>query len=500
MAKAVKRFLMDQPQQQSEPNGQERILRNTSYLTVAFVVQKILSFFYFIVVARTIGPTDLGLYDPVKSIIPILLILIDFSLSAVLVREIARSPTRTSEYLNNVLGVKIIFTLIILTALGIFTNFSGYTNVAKSIIYTAGLVVALDTFSLTFYAVFRGLQNLKYEAIGMIINMLITMIAGIGALTLHFGLRALFLAIVCGSIFNFIYSITMLRLKLHIVPGLSWNKQTIKTFLRYAIPFAIAAIFTKIYTFTDRFTLLALAGQRYVGWYVTAHKLTYALEFIPSAFAAALYPAMSAFFVTNKQALGKTFERAMYYLMIIAVPISFGIFALADSIILTLYGPDFSTSIIPLRILIAGLTVIFLNFPVGTMLYATNRQVINTINIGITVLVNITLNFLLIPRYTFTGAAIAALVSGVLLFFLGLRWIGKIAPYNRKTLFITLGKTVGVSAVMAIGLFLLRNSFHVALLIGIGVIFYFVTLYAIRGFTKEDVRSLLVAVLRKKWV
>ena len=95
--------------------SQERILKNTGYLTVAFILQKILSFLYFIYIARALGPVDFGFYDPAKTLIPIFLILIDFSLSVVLVREIARKPENTEEYLSSVLAVKVIFAFFIIS-------------------------------------------------------------------------------------------------------------------------------------------------------------------------------------------------------------------------------------------------------------------------------------------------------------------------------------------------------------------------------------------------
>jgi len=101
----------------------------------------------------------------------------------------------------------------------------------------------------------------------------------------------------------------MLRLKLHIRLKLRWNRSVLKMLLMTALPFAISAMFTKMYSYTDRYMLLWMAGQKYVGWYVTANKLTYAFEFIPSAFSASIFPAMSAFYLTSRENLALTFEK-----------------------------------------------------------------------------------------------------------------------------------------------------------------------------------------------
>lgn len=309
--------------------SQERILKNTSYLTIAFILQKILSFLYFIYIARNLGPFDLGLYDPIKSLIPIFLILIDFSLSVVLVREIARKPDNTERYLSSVLGIKLIFAFVIILVMGLYTNLSDFSGMIKTIIYLDAIIVALDTFTLTFFAVFRGLQNMKFESIGIIITQVLTIIFGVIGIKFNWGLQTLFVAVVIGSVFNFLFSYIMLRRKIKIRITFRWDKEIIKKFMKIALPFAIAAIFVKIYTYTDRFMLLSIAGQRFVGWYVTAHKLTYALEFIPSAFAVSIFPAMSAFYLYSRKNLAKTFEKTIHYLIILSVPISLGILVLA---------------------------------------------------------------------------------------------------------------------------------------------------------------------------
>ncbi|PIR80598.1 flippase, partial [Candidatus Kuenenbacteria bacterium CG10_big_fil_rev_8_21_14_0_10_39_14] len=46
---------------------------------------------------------------------------------------------------------------------------------------------------------------------------------------------------------------------------------------------------------------------------------------------------------------------------------------------------------------------LFINFPVGYLLNACNKQLTNTINLGVTVLVSVVLNILLIPRFSYVG-------------------------------------------------------------------------------------------------
>ncbi len=187
----------------------------------------------------------------------------------------------------------------------------------------------------------------------------------------------------------------------------------------------------------------------------------------------------------------------MHYLMVLAIPISVGMVVLADKIILTVYGEDFATSILPLRILISSLIVVFLNFPVGAFLNACNRQVINTRNMGITVVINVALNLWLIPQYSFNGAAVSAFISGFVLFFLGLRWVGKVVHYDKKFLLLMLLRSIGAAAIMGTLLYLTRNYLTIFVSIPIGALIYGLSLYGLGGISKRDIQTMLRSVMRR---
>lgn len=489
---------MSEPVLQPQSTTQSKILRNTSFLTGAFIIQKILSFLYFIFIAKALGAYDLGLYDPAKALIPILLILIDFSLSPVLTREVARRPEKSFVFLSNVLAVKALFAVVLLVLFGIITNFSTFADIERSIIYLIALVVAFDSFTATFFAVFRGLQNMKFEALGMIITQLATI--GIGLFSLHHGegIRGLFLATLAGSMINFFYAFIVIKKHLGIMPSFRWEKDVIKTFLKTAVPFALAAILAKVFTYTDRFILLLQSGREYVGYYATANKLTFALEFLPSAFAAAFYPAMSAAYISNKKILSEIFERSLFYLIVFATPISIGAIFLAKNIFVTLWAGDYLQSIMPFQIMISSLIVIFLNFPVGSFLNATNNQRFNTINMAFTVVINITLNLVLVPKLQHVGSAVATALSEAFLFSLNLRRVNRLIEYNKKHLLKTLLGTALISSVVSLTLYLLAKDQSLYLLMSIYAILYIGGLFLFKIFTKKDLLIVLAAITKKK--
>lgn len=193
----------------------------------------------------------------------------------------------------------------------------------------------------------------------------------------------------------------------------------------------------------------------------------------------------------------------MFYLMIIAVPISVGSILLAEPLIAKVYGPVFGASVPALQILMAGLPFIFLNFPIGYLLNATNRQTKNTINIGITLVVSIILNLILIQQYNFIGASVTNLVSTVLLFSLGLWQVGRVIQYQKwillKVLLKAVVAAVGMAAIILIwkatGSLLKTTEFLSVIMISF--LTYCGILLLLGGMNRQDFTKIYQAIAKK---
>jgi O-antigen/teichoic acid export membrane protein len=242
--------------------------------------------------------------------------------------------------------------------------------------------------------------------------------------------------------------------------------------------------------------LSLLSGDRAVGLYQVAFKIIIALQFLPMAFAASLYPALSLYWLKNKGQLSVTFERAMNYLIIISIPISVGIIMIADKIVM-IFKSGFSDAILPLQITIAQLLFTFINFPIGSLLNACDRQKQNSYIMGAVALSSAALNIMLIPRLGAVGASITSSVCGVLQVVLGIILVRKIIDYRlRKNLLIFI-KVTASAMVMALTVAYLKNFLNVFVTAGIGGLVYFIVLFLLGGYRKEDVMSIVESFKKK---
>lgn len=472
------------------------IAKNTSYLTSALVLQKIISFTYFTLLARNLGPESLGKYYFAISFTTVLAIFIDLGLINVLMREVAKTKERAQELIGAVVAIKIPLALATLGTAILIINLLDYPPLTTHLVYLSCICMILDSFTTTFFALVRGFHNLIYESIGAVSFQIIVMILGLTAVYNGMSLLWVMGAMVTASVFHFSYSFLVVRKKLRLTIKPIYKKELIQPLAKLAIPFGLFALFQRFYQHFDSVLLSILAGDAQVGYYQVAFKIIFALQFLPLAFVASLYPAMSYYWIHNKKQLAISFERALVYLMIISIPISAGVMVLADKIIL-IFKSDYTASILPMQIIILALFFIFINFPIGSVLNACDRQKRNTLNMGITVTSSIALNLILIPHFQAVGASITVLLTNFMMTVLGLFWVERTIHYNRRQVIITFLKVLFSAILMGGLVFYLKNYVNIFVLIPLGALFYFWILYLIGGYSRQDIISIYTSFFKK---
>ena len=446
--------------------------------------------------ARFVGPAQLGKYYLAISFTTIFAIFIDLGLANLLTREIAKTPDWAERWLGNILMIKLPLAALSGLAVFVLINLLGYDELTRRLVYISTLAMVFDSFTATFYALIRGFHNLKYESIAAVLFQLIVLVAGYGALLLGGGLAWAMGAVVLASLYNFIYSWAIIKYRLKIAVRAIYDRLFIREILIITWPFAAYGILQRLYLYLDSVFLSVLAGDAEVGLYQVAFKIIFALQFLPLAFTASLYPALSAYWQTNREQLAVSFERAMNYLIIISLPIVAGIFILADKIVL-LFTAEYLDAVWPLRISIISLFFIFLNFPIGSLLNACDAQRRNTFNMAIVTVASIALNLVLIPLWQALGASWTVLLTNFLMFILGLVAMRKIIVYRRRKNIIILLKSLAASALMGALIFIGQDNINIFLLTVLGALVYFAGLFILGGLSREDVMSVYRSFTRR---
>ena len=194
----------------------------------------------------------------------------------------------------------------------------------------------------------------------------------------------------------------------HFFPG---YLKASKTWLIGSLPFVVIAGISIINQRTDRLMLGALQDIKSVGLYSVAVQMAMVVNFTLLGLNQAIAPLVAERHDANRsKELQKTLIQAtniatLGSLLIVAALVALG------PIVLAIFGPDFSDSYLPMIILAVGQLLNVASGPVGTILSMSRQERFVGIGMLASVVCNILLNFLLIPRYGVNGAAIATAVS-----------------------------------------------------------------------------------------
>jgi len=466
-------------------------------MTLASVGQKVVAFAYFTLIARIIGAEGTGTYFTALAFTTVFVVFVDLGFTNVLVREAAKAKDRLAEYVSTLLFIKVVLGLFTYGALMLTVHMLGYDIELRHMIYLSGITMMFDSLHLTLYGALRAIGNLTYEAISIVGSQLLTLVLGSIFLFLHLPLIFLIFAFTVSSVLNVVFVLYVLlriyKMKLRV----HYNPVVCKHLGRIAIPFALAAVFARVYSYIDSLLLQRLAGDIAVGWYAIPYKITYAFQFIPLALVAAMYPRFSEYYEHDKDRLAYLFQQGMKYLMLISFPIAVGIGILSEDIILLLYTSEYTNSVLPLRILIGSLVFSYVSFPIGAFLNACNRQVAQTVIVGIVMVVNIMLNLILIPMYSVVGAASAALIGNVLLTFLGYLMVPQVVRVSHRFLLKILIQVTCSALVMGCVVWYVLGVTHIAVAILAGALVYSCMLFVVRGVNRQQLKEALSLVKKQ---
>jgi len=468
------------------------IAKNTGWLMIADIISRVLSFFLIIAIARYLGDSGLGKYSFVFAYVGLFSLFSDLGLSYFMVREVSRHKEKIQDYFGNILSLKLILGILTIVAaliIILFIDNSKETVIGVLIISFATLFLNFNTL---FGALFQTFEKMEYISWMVILERVITVSLGIYTLLHLSTITTLFLVFLASyfTIFCFSYILAIKK----ITPfSFKFDVGFWKDLIKHSLPFWFTNLFIAIYFRIDAVMLSIMTNYEIVGWYSAAYKSLDALYFIPGSVIVAMFPVMSRLHITNKAVLKEVYEKAFYYLLLIALPIGIGTTLLAERIVLFVYKEKFINSVPALQILIWAEVIIFVSYLAGYLLNSINKEKLFTYTAGFGALLNIILNLFLIYYFSYIGAAIATVITELTIFVTLFYFATK---YGYKiNVFKIVIKPLIAAMVMTFAIFFL-SSLHILAIIIISALIYFSVLFLIRGVGKEEVDLIKLIIIK----
>jgi len=404
------------------------------------IITHILTAILGIFIARTLGATNYGLIGFAISFTGLFSILSELGLHFIVIREINQNQNAKND-LGALLWLKLFLGFLTFSIIIGCSFFIKNTEVRPLIIIFAA-VTSLSSITLFFTAIFRALQKMEYVALTELIQTIILFVGGFLVIFLNPIVTLVAYAYLLSSLLS-VFVVVIIAKHLSMLPRPILNLKIAKKYLSLSWPLALSTIFTTIYVQIDSVMMGLWKMITEVGWYQAAYKIINIVVVPGGIIKTVFFPAISLAYKEKKGYFQKNINIFFNTLMFLAFPISVGGFLLSHDIILFIYGKKFLPSALSLKILIISVIPILFIMLTDSIFIAIRRQKIIIYATGLTALLNITLNFILIPKYSLYGAAIATTTSYTFYFLFSLIILKKLnIKLNIKPLIIILIATL----------------------------------------------------------
>lgn len=395
-----------------------QIAKNTLYQTLARVTTSFIGFLITIIIARKFGVLGFGDFIKATSYVALFYLVLDFGLNAFFLQY--EKPNFKNLFYLRILISLIVFSVLNLIALILPYNSSlnsGFSENVRIGIFIFSFSVFAQSIILSTSAVFQKTVNYFSFMIGMVVGSVVNLGLILIFAFLNFSIFLILFAFVASS---FISALLLIKLTKEPMFPFALDKQFAKEIFVKSLPVGLMLIFNLVYFRADMFLLSLLAPTRDVGIYGLSYKFFDFLIALPLFLSNAIYP----FLIRNKYNNFKFFRFVRNYFIIfllssllIIIPFWF------ISPLFTLIKTDFISSMVPFRILLLSLPFFFTTSLLQWVLITLEKQKFLMFVYLFSTFLNIILNIIFIPQFSYIACATITLMSEAVVFVL---LIGKV--------------------------------------------------------------------------
>jgi O-antigen/teichoic acid export membrane protein len=464
-----------------------KIFQNVVASSASKIGSTFLALFSLGLITRYLGEGGFGMYITALAFFAFFNALGDWGIYQTFTREISRPNSNENEILSKIFSLRLSVSLLILLIITpLLLLIFPYSREVKVAIFIVSLASSFSSLYQTLVGLFQKkirMHQLAAVEFGSKIVQASLIYTSI-KLDLGFYFVVGMLAVV--MLINFVVAFFLAK---RMVPfQLQIDLQYWKKFLSQSIPLGLSAILAFLYFKADSIMLSLMQPASDVGVYGAAYKVIENLSFFPAMIVGLTMPLFSLYVLNDKKKFQNIANKNFKIFVILVAPLVIGTMFLADDIIGIIAGPGFVDSANLLRVIIIALAMIFFGNLFNNIMVAANLQKSLFKILLFCSIFNLTLNFWLIPKFSYWSTAFVSAATELFVVLLGGMVIKKNLGYLPKT--DKLPAIMIASLVMTGALFVLRNlPFWLSLLTA--PIVYFSFLFALKGISKKEITALI---------
>ncbi len=400
----------------------KNIAGNTIYQFIGKLVTLSITVFATILITRTYGREDYGAFSLMQSWPALVFIIVDFGFNAIATRELSKDFSKAGEYITNILILRFLLSGIFILLMWLVLAVFPYSDSLKMGIRLSLFLIITQSLFTTFNIIFQTKMRYDLATKALVSGYLVIFALIVIFSRFHLPILWISFSYVLGGLLTVLISWNLVK-KLGVTLASKIELQTIKYLFWQSLPLGIMFVFSQMNFKEDEILLSILHLPQKYGLNNTESVAVYALPYkvfevalvVPTYFMNSVYPVMVRHLTEGKEKLKSTYFRSVTAL--IFAGILFGIIGilLSPFAIKILGGSEFRESVPVLQILLGGLIFYYLTQPFSWLIVTLEKQKYLPYIYLVAAFFNLAINLILIPRYSFYGAAAATHISELLI-------------------------------------------------------------------------------------
>ena len=390
--------------------GFRRYFANTSWIFAEQILRLVAELLVGVWVARYLGAEQFGVLSYAIAFVAIFSTIAKLGLDGIVVRELVIDSSQKDKYLGTAFWLKFggAFFSLAVVALALQLTSNNYTTKLYILIIACGMIS--QSFEVvTFY--FQSQVQAKYISSGKLMQLLLSSLLKIYLVYVDGDLKWFVLVSLVDQItLAAAYFIVYRRQQLG---GFirSFDYATAKQLLKDSWPLIFSGFVVMIYMRIDQVMIKEMLGDKEVGVYSVAVRLSEVWYFIPMVITNSLFPSVINAKKVSQELYYARLQRLYSFMVWIAIAVAIPTTFLSDWLVAILYGEAYQGAGQILKIHVWASVFVFLGVASSAWLTSENLQRYAFSRTFAGAVINVVLNLVLIPAYGILGAVIATVIA-----------------------------------------------------------------------------------------
>jgi len=384
-----------------------KFLINFGWLNLSSLINKLISFCYVIALVRLLPQSSFGIYNLVWAHLGIMGGWQDLGTTPY---GLLQNEKINRQILNNILSLRIILAFlisIITISLAIFFAYSA--EIVRTVILFSGLY--LYTASVGFFLIICSIKKKLFYPSVMAIAFNTILVAS--NLLVLFHTHNVFTVFKITALYYLLYGLLLF----FVIKRYFFNfrfrlekKQVLKIF-KNSFVFTLISFFASVQTRADYLIINKLLGPSQLALYSAAHKFYDVPLLMVANYNFSSIPILKSLYEKNRYKYRQKIRNDVWLLLSLSLVIVLATWALGGLVINTFFSDKYAQSVPVLKVIILNLPLVLVTSVFLNGLYAQNKQAKVVYFFGAVAVLNIVLNYSLIPILGIMGAATSTVFS-----------------------------------------------------------------------------------------